>query len=70
MASAPRGCAAALIDGTTHYRSSSIPAGNKFHQAPTNLKSTDPEKLTALIKQLCGVILRLMDEHSMNGRAM
>ena len=52
MASAPTGCAAALIDGTTHYRSSPIPAGSKFRQAPTNLKSTDPQQVTALRKKL------------------
>ena len=70
MASAPTGCAAALIDGTTHYRSCSIPAGKQFQSAPTNLKASNPENVRAMRKQCCKVILRLMDEHSMSGRAM
>ena len=38
--------------------------------APTNLKASNPEQVRALRTQYCNVILRLMDEHSMSGRAM
>ena len=37
MASAPTGCATALIDGQKHFRSCSIAMGRAFYKAPTNL---------------------------------
>ena len=68
MASAPTGCAAALIDGKTHCRSCSIPTGTKFYKPPTNLKSSDPLRLRAMRVAMCLVISWFMDEHSMVSR--
>ena len=68
MASAPTGCAAALIDGKTHCRSCSIPTGRKFYQPPTNLKTSDPTRLRAMRVAMCLVISWFMDEHSLVGR--
>ena len=68
MASAPTGCAAALIDGSTHCRSLSIPAGQRLHKPPTNVKSQKADSIKAMKKSLCEVISRFMDEHSQSGR--
>ena len=60
----------ALINATAHNRCSSIPIGNSFQKSPTNLTSADPNKVTAMQIQFCRAFLRMMDEHSMNSRAM
>ena len=66
-ASAPTGCAAALIDGSTHARLMSIPVGKKAVKAPTNMVTTNANKLKHM-KKMCSVLVaRLMDEHSMMG---
>ena len=70
LVSAPTGCAAALINATTRNRCSSIPIGNAFQKSPTNLTSADPNKVSALKTLFSRAILRMMDEHSMSGRAM
>ena len=70
LVSAPTGCAAALINATTHNRCSSIPIGNAFQRSPINLTSADPNKVTAMQIQFCRALLQMMDEHSMNDRAM
>jgi hypothetical protein len=69
MASAPTGCAASLIEGTTHCRCCSIPVGGPFQKSPSNLKSSDPNKVRAMKIAMSGVVTRLMDEHSMAGRS-
>ena len=68
MASAPTGCAAALIDGSTHCRSLSIPAGQRLHKLPTNIKDQKADHVKAMKKAMCEVISRFMDEHSQSGR--
>ena len=70
MASAPTGCAAALIDGSTHCRCASIPTGAKFHKTPKNVETTDIDRLNYLRASMCMIIARFMDEHSMSGRPM
>ena len=68
MASAPTGCAAALIEGSTHCRSLSIPAGQKLHKPPTNINNQKADRVKATKKLMCEVISRFMDEHSQSGR--
>ena len=67
MASAPTGCAAALIDGKMHCRLCSIPTGTKLHKPPTYLNSSDPQRLRAMRVAMYLVISWFMDEHSMVG---
>ena len=69
LASAPTGCAAALIGGSTHCRSCSIPTSAKFQNPPTDIVTTDANRLRALKTTMCQVVSRFMDEHSMSGRA-
>ena len=66
-ASAPTGCAAALIDGSTHARLMSIPVGRNAVKAPTNLVNTNANKLQYLKASCSALDARLMDEHSMMG---
>ena len=68
MASAPTGCAAALIEGSTHCRCSSIPTGAKFHKAPTDIRNSNSDRVRAMRSSMCQVTSRFMDEHSMAGR--
>jgi hypothetical protein len=68
--SAPTGCAADLLGGSTHYRELKIPIGKKFRAAPNHITGGDSNELIARKKHLCNCHMRLMDEHSMSGRAM
>ena len=68
MASAPFGCAAGLIDGSTHCRSLSIPAGPRLHKPHTNIKNQKADHVKAMKKAMCEVIARFMDEHSQSRR--
>ena len=68
MALAPTGCATALIDGSTHCRSLSIPAGQHLHKPPTNIKDQKADNVKATKSAMCEVISRFMDEHSQSGR--
>ena len=71
MATTPTGCSAFLIDGSTHYRKHSIPAGTKiFNKPPCNVLSTVSNKIRAIRASTAKVISRFMDEHSMSGRQM
>ena len=69
MASAPTGCAAALIDGTNHCRCNSIPVRKSFQKCPFNLKVGDTTKHRSLRMKTALVNTRVMDEHSLAGRA-
>jgi hypothetical protein len=66
-ASAPTGCAAALIDGSTHARLMAIPVGKSATKAPTNLISTNSSYLQYMKKSFSEIVARFMDEHSMMG---
>ena len=44
--------------------------GDAFHKAPANIQFTNPRKVTATKKEFSNAILRLMDKHSMSGRAI
>ena len=68
MASAPTGCAAALIEGSTHCRCSSIPTGRSFHKPPNDIQNSNSERVRAMRSTMCQVTSRFMDEHSMAGR--
>ena len=68
MASAPTGCSASLIEGSTHCRCCSIPTGRDFHRSPVDIKSTHLDSIRSMRKQMRDVISRFMDEHSMAGR--
>lgn len=68
MASAPTGCAASLIGGSTHCRCSNIPTGRKFMKAPTNMTTSDATVIQATRLSMSKVIARFKDEHSMDGR--
>jgi hypothetical protein len=67
MASAPTGCAASLIHGSTNFRVGFIPTGDKFYKAPTNAQINNHEQLMANGLSYCSVKKRLVDEHSMMG---
>ena len=68
LASAPTGCASALIGGSTHFRVCKIPVGSKFYQCPSNLKNYNTTSLRSLKKVMTSNICRIMDEHSQAGR--
>ena len=59
IASAPFGCAAALIDGSTHCQSLSIPAGPRLHKPPTNIKNQKADHVKAMKKAMCDLLLDL-----------
>jgi hypothetical protein len=66
-ASAPTGCAAALIDGSTHARMMAIPVGKDATKAPTHLVSSNSNYLQHLKKRFTDIFALFMDEHSMMG---
>ena len=68
IASAPTGCASALIGGSTHFRICKIPVGKKFYESPSNLKISSALEMKSLKKSMTSVIVRIMDEHSQCGR--
>ena len=68
IATAPTGFAAALIDGSTHYRSLYIPSGPPLYKQPTDIKTTELTKVRALKSTLCKAVTVIEDEHSMKGR--
>ena len=68
MASAPTGCAASLIHGSTNCRVGFVPTGDKFYKAPSNAQMRNHEQLMANRVSYCSVKTRLVDEHSMMGR--
>ena len=65
IASAPTGCAAALINGSTHARSMSLPVGKKATQCPSNIEDTNLERINFLRDTHRKLKARIMDEHSM-----
>ena len=69
MESYPTGCAAALIDGTTHCRCNSIPVGKSFQKCPFNLKGSNTTKYSFLIMKTALVKTCVMDEHILAGRS-
>ena len=68
LATAPTGCASALIDGSTHFRLCKIPTEIKFYKAPSNLKLSSTLELKSMKKIMTSNICRIMDEHSQTGR--
>lgn len=48
LASAPTGCAAALIDGSTHCWAAAIPTGKRLYKAPTNIAISNAETIIVL----------------------
>ena len=68
IATAPTGCAAALIDGSTHYRSLYIPSGPPLYKQTTDIKTTELTKIRALKSALCKAVTVIEDKHSMKGR--
>ena len=64
MASAPTGCASALIGGSTHYRTCRIPVGRKFIANPCSLNVTSTNELNALKRHNLCLKCRIFDEHS------
>ena len=68
MASAPTGCAASLIHGSTNFRVGFITTGDKFYKAPTNAQMNNHEQLLATRLSYCSVKTRLVDEHSIMGQ--
>ena len=69
LATAPTGCAAAHIHGSTNTRSYSIPIGEEAKKPPKNLSSSNKKKLEELSKLHRKVTAYLDDEHSMDSRA-
>ena len=69
MTLAPTGCAAALVNGATHFRAFSIPTGSKFRKQPTNLSTSQATKVTSFKNRMSHLFTQLMDEHSMWGRS-
>ncbi len=67
-ASAPIGCAAALIDGSTHARMMKIPIGREAVKAPSSIQTTNSNQLKYLQDKFRSLITILMDEHSMMRR--
>lgn len=67
MVSAPTGCAASLIDGSTHNRSLTIPVGKELFKAPSNIKTTNANAVKAKHIATSSVHALLKDEHSMDG---
>ena len=66
-ASAPTGCAAALIDGSTHARMMKIPIGREVVKAPSSIQTTNSHQLKYLQDEFRSLNTILMDEHSMMG---
>ena len=67
IASAPTGCAAALINGSTHARSMALPVGKKANLPPSNIEVTNLERIKYLRDSHQLLIARIMDESSMLG---
>ena len=68
-ATAPTGCSASIIRGSTHHRSIGVPTGKKFKGSPSNMETTHLDKLRAMRIELSKVFTYIKDEHSMDGRA-
>jgi hypothetical protein len=68
IASAPTGCAAALINGSTHARSMSLPVGKKAKECPSNIETTHLDRIKYLRECHRLLIARTMDESSMLGQ--
>ena len=66
-ASGPTGCAAALIDGSTHTRMMKIPVRRESLKAPSSIMTTNSNQLKYLQDKFRSLIAILMDEHSMMG---
>jgi hypothetical protein len=62
-ASAPKGCAAALIDRSTHVRMMKIPVGREAAKAPLSIQTTNLNQLKYLHDKFRSLITILMDEH-------
>ena len=70
MTSAQTGNAAALIQGSTHYRALHIPVGTKIFEAPSAMGETNDTKAKASRRRLSNVVSYFMDKHSMVGRVL
>ena len=68
VASAPTGCAAALIGGSTNARSSFIPTGKAFTKPPSDRTVTNVSEYRATRRRFCSIKTRLYDESSMMGK--
>ena len=68
MASAPTGCAASMIDGSTHNRQLGVPCGKSLAKAPSNMKVSNAMDARARITAMRNCYTYLEDEHSMKGR--
>jgi hypothetical protein len=67
MASAPTGCAAALIYGSTICRNYSIPTGKAYHKPPSDRPVTNALEHLAAQRRFSSVITSIIDEDSMMG---
>mmetsp|Transcript_3966 Transcript_3966/g.8935 ORF Transcript_3966/g.8935 Transcript_3966/m.8935 type:complete len:1042 (+) Transcript_3966:4059-7184(+) len=67
-ATAPTGCAAAIINGETDFRKFHVPAGKRFLAAPTNCVNMTKKDLAALRTTLSMANTVLLDESSMQPR--
>ena len=65
---APTGCAASLINGTTHHQLFNIPTGRKFHMIPKDWKEKNAFAIIAKNTYWKDIFTLLMDEDSMAGR--
>lgn len=69
MASAPTGCATSLIRAKTNCRACNLPpSGNALRKKPHDSTTRNARITQALRHVLSKVVLRQMDEHSMNGK--
>ena len=69
LTSAPTGCAAKILSAKTYCRSSDLPTGSKLAKAPANDSTINLERLQEMRKVMTDIVVRIFDEHSMNGRS-
>ena len=70
-ASAPTGCAAAHIHGTTHHRQYDLPTDKKvLKKQPTHKMSSDTQRLKTAYKFTSDVSAIQRNKHSMNGTSL
>ena len=65
---APTGCAASLINGTTHHTLFNLPLGKCFFSSPTDWNEKNASSIIAKHKYWKNIFTLLMDEDSMAGR--
>ena len=64
---APTGCAASLINVTTHYKFFNIPTGKVFHKPPKDWKEINASLKIAKHKYWKNIFTLLMDEDGISG---